>query len=480
MNAGTARGSADVDAAMRSLDGARSRLQALVDALRSGGSAYADDEASLLGEVARVGESPSAPTVSIVVWARSGALPARTLATIARHRFGEASAEIVLAGPLPAGLRVPGVRIVPVEERTGAGAAYAAGAAAARGKYLCFLDEAGWVQAGWLGGMLGALRSDPLNGAVAAKTLFPDGSLACAGGIVWRDGQLARYGCGEDAADSRYACRRGVDYAAGACVTVSREAFKQAGGFGSGYRTRDYAIADLCFRLQSRGYRVEYEPRAAVQCPDRPEAGSDDEDRRAFCAAWSEPLERRPERQAASVDAVAFARNGGQTVLLADAGREPRMDEIVRALRKARYNVALLPDADVLLQCGAAPVQALGVHVLHGTAAGQTEEQALQLLLPRLSAAWFMDRGALLRWSPLLRLNKALRIVFDAAYDGAAHIDQAVIDAADCVFCRSEQQREELLAAGAHDVRIAPQELDYAAVTPLVSGLLATPQRVNA
>jgi GT2 family glycosyltransferase len=62
-----------------------------------------------------------------------------------------------------------------------------AGAAAARGDYLVFLNNDTAVQPGWLDALVETFDTQERVGLVGAKLIYPDGRLQEAGGIVFSD-----------------------------------------------------------------------------------------------------------------------------------------------------------------------------------------------------------------------------------------------------------------------------------------------------
>ncbi|MGH9269369.1 MAG: glycosyltransferase family 2 protein, partial [Acidimicrobiales bacterium] len=134
-----------------------------------------------------------------------------------------------------------------------------AGAAAARGRYLLFLNNDTHVQQGWLTALLRPMLADPSVGVVGAKLLYPDGKLQEAGAIIWRDGSGWNYGRNQEPGRPEYNYVREVDYCSGACLMVRRELFEQAGGFDARYAPAYYEDADLAFTARKLGYKVLYQ-----------------------------------------------------------------------------------------------------------------------------------------------------------------------------------------------------------------------------
>lgn len=131
------------------------------------------------------------------------------------------------------------------------------GAEQAAGEYLLFLnDDMEIVQEDWLDRMAGQ-ASVPHAGAVGAKLLYPGSSRIQHTGII----NLAEGPChalaGYDDNGDYYFARNLLDYdyaaVTGACLMISAEKFRQAGGFDEELQVA-YNDVELCFRLVEQGY----------------------------------------------------------------------------------------------------------------------------------------------------------------------------------------------------------------------------------
>ena len=90
-------------------------------------------------------------------------------------------------------------------------------------------------------------------GAVAAKLVYPDGTLQEAGGIVWRDGSAWNFGRGEDPSLPEFNYVREVDYGSAAALLVRSEVWRAVGGFDERYAPAYYEDTDLCFAARALG-----------------------------------------------------------------------------------------------------------------------------------------------------------------------------------------------------------------------------------
>lgn len=139
-----------------------------------------------------------------------------------------------------------------------------AGAAAARGRYLLFLNNDTLVKENWLDALVDTFEQVPNVGIAGSRLLFPDGTLQEAGGIIWRLGDGWNWGRGADPALPAFSYLRDADWVSGAALMIGRDLFDDLGGFDEIYVPAYYEDTDLAFRVRARGKRVVVQPASEV------------------------------------------------------------------------------------------------------------------------------------------------------------------------------------------------------------------------
>jgi O-antigen biosynthesis protein len=353
------------------------------------------------------------------------------------------------------------------------------GASLARGKYLVFLNNDTVVRDGWLDHLVVAAESDGSIGVVGSKLIFPDGRLQEAGSILWRDASGWNVGRGERAEDPLYNFRRDVDYVSGAALLVRRDVFERAGRFSETFLPAYYEDADLCFTVRSLGYRVIYEPQSVVVHYDG--ASSSDAsvgakrfqevNRPKFREKWADVLDRHLENDRSNVAVAMRGGRRGRTVLVIDsyvplydreAGSQ-RMFHIVKMLRRAGFNVIFLPDNFAAMQPYTRELQQLGVEVLHHVDGGRTQAEALDAVLPLLDFAWISRPELYQKYEPLMRRNRATRIIYDT------------VD-----LCHVRKRREAELLGESDDEWLKLQQMEFEAAGSADATVVVTPEEREA
>src|SRR5581483_4218322 len=220
-----------------------------------------------------------------------------------------------------------GIRVVKLQKNVGFVGASNAGAGAARGRYIHFLNNDTIVTDGYSRALLDTFDSDSQVGAAVSQLLYPGGRLCEAGAIIWDDGHGWNYGRGDSPHDWRYRTVRAVDYGSAASLVVRKDAFDDVGGFDASFAPAYYEDADLCFKLRQAGWPVVYQPHSVVYHREGSTYGSNvrkdanilqNAHRLAFTEKWREELSRHFSPNRRNVDVAARRLAGAPTMLIAD------------------------------------------------------------------------------------------------------------------------------------------------------------------
>jgi GT2 family glycosyltransferase len=298
---------------------------------------------------------------------------------------GEASFEVILVDDcstdstiqLCRGIR--GLRLVRNNKNLGFIHSCNKGAAAARGRYLLFLNNDTTVTEGWLDRMVETFETFRDVGAVGAKLVYPDGRIQEAGGIVWRDGSACNYGWGMDPDTPECNYAREVDYCSGACLMVPKELWCDVGMFDTRYAPAYYEDTDLAFRLREKGKRVIYQSAAVVHHCEGATAGTSTnsgvkqhqvENQQRFYERWQQVL--RHHRPNADLPELEKERHVERRALIIDH-RLPtpdrdsgslRMFNLVQIIRDLGFKVTFLPENLLAQQPYLNSLTARGIEVI--------------------------------------------------------------------------------------------------------------------
>jgi GT2 family glycosyltransferase len=219
---------------------------------------------------------PGQPTVSIVIPNRDAAQVLEPCVNGLLHRTSYPNIELVIVDngssdpevlELYRSLERAGrAVIVPFNRSFNFSAACNAGAAAARGDLLLFLNnDIEVIQPDWLDELARwALRPDV--GIVGAKLLYPDRTIQHAG-VVFGLGLVAhifsRAPEGTSGVFGSSECYRNYLAVTGACQMMRRDVFRRLGGYDEGFRLV-FSDVVLCLEARRAGYRVVYTPHARL------------------------------------------------------------------------------------------------------------------------------------------------------------------------------------------------------------------------
>jgi GT2 family glycosyltransferase len=254
-----------------------------------------------------------------------------------------------------------------------------AGAAAARGEFLLFLNNDTQVTSGWLDELLACFAEEEGCGIAGSRLAYPDGRLQEAGGIVYSNGEAWTYGRFEKRDAPRFLYRRDVDYVSGASLMIAADLFQAIGGFDTRYAPAYCEDMDLAFAVRAAGRRVIYQPTSlVVHCEGissglSPFAGVkryQSINRVKLTEKWQDALIRQPQPKSPVEQAI--RRHGMRHILIVDAltpdpSRDSgslRLINIIQIMHELGWQITFMANNRRASATEIALLGRLGVHVL--------------------------------------------------------------------------------------------------------------------
>ncbi|MGJ4804458.1 glycosyltransferase [Luteimonas sp. SDU82] len=384
--------------------------------------------------------------------------------------------------------QVEGVRVVARAVNGGFIAACNAGAAAARGRVLVFLNNDTVPQPGWLDALLETFRTHPDTGLAGAQLLYPDGRLQEAGGVVFSDGSAWNYGRFESPDDPRFAYVREADYLSGAAIAIPRELFGDVGGFDARYAPAYYEDTDLAFAVRAAGLRVRYQPAARVLHDEGATAGTDVSQGPKAAQARNQAVFARHRAAAlalqpppGTIPTPATLHRGQRQILVVDSttpapdrdSASLRLVNLMRLLREEGAHVVFLP-AD-LAHAGryTRALQQLGIEVWHAPFVRRLPAW-LKQHGPRFGTVMVSRHYVMRALLPLLReYATGARLVFDSVDLHYVRETRTAQLAGDAVLLRNaaRTRRLELEVVAGSDITTVVSQAEVAELASQAPGV---------
>ncbi|MEW9571374.1 glycosyltransferase [Rhodanobacter sp. Si-c] len=275
--------------------------------------------------------------------------------------------------------QIDGLRLLRNERNLGFIGSCNAGAAAARGEYLLFLNNDTQVTPGWLDRLLDCFAEEPGCGIAGSRLAYPDGRLQEAGGLVYADGSAWNYGRFEQRDDPRFLYRRDADYVSGAALMIEATLFHDVGGFDRRYAPAYCEDMDLAFAARAAGRRVIYQPESLVVHCEGISSGLDPfagvkqcqiANRATFADKWQAALQRQPAPRTPVETAIHHERWPHILIvdaLTPDAARDSgslRLLNIMQLLRELGWRVSFMADNRAATHDEIVQLGRVGAHAL--------------------------------------------------------------------------------------------------------------------
>ena len=249
----------------------------------------------------------------------------------------------------------------------------------AKGRVIVFLNNDTYVLPGWLDYLIETLDANSDIGLVGSKLIFSDGRMQECGGLIFSDGSGWNYGRYDDPRKPEYSYLRDSDYVSGASIAISRELWKNLGGFDERYEMAYYEDTDLAFQVRQAGKRVVVQPLSQLIHFEGISSGTDVTtgvkryqvvNGEIFRQRWAKTIAGYG---SADPNRLPIHRGSKGTILVIDA-RTPMPDrdsgsmdtyQYLRILKSFGYHVVFVPENLVHAGHYSAELQRIGVQVLY-------------------------------------------------------------------------------------------------------------------
>jgi len=384
--------------------------------------------------------------------------------------------------------KVGGIRLFRNRENQGFIRSCNAGAEAARGEFLYFLNNDTEVTPGWLDELLRTFDEFPGTGLAGSKLIYPDGRLQEAGGIIWKDASAWNFGRFQDPLLPVFNYAREVDYCSGASIMVPRKLFAELGGFDERYLPAYCEDSDLALKIRERGQRVIYQPLSTVIHHEGITSGTDtsqgvkayqiDNTRKLF-ERWRERLQTHQE-PGIDADAAKDRRATRRALVIDHCTPTPNQDagsltvfNLLLLLREMDFQVTFIPEHNFLyMPQYTTALQRAGVEVLYAPYVTAVE-QHLNECGQRYDLAFLFRPGVVERHLKTIRKccpkAKVLYHTVDLHFLRMAREAELVADKAK-QRAADEMKQRELAAIRAADASIVHSTAELEMLQPMLAG----------
>ncbi len=254
-----------------------------------------------------------------------------------------------------------------------------AGVGAARGTYVCLLNNDTEPTAGWLDELVAAFGRFDKVGLVGSKLLYPDGTLQDAGGIIWGSGNPWNYNLSKNPWEPRFSYARQVDYVSGAAMMTTRAIWDQVGGLSSYLEPMYFEDTDFAFKVREAGFTTWFVPSSIVYHYEGMTSGTDtttgfkrfqEVNRPAFKKRWSKAFADNG-KEGIAPDLAKDRNIVGRVLFIdsttptpdRDAGSYAAIQEI-RLVQSLGYKVTFLPENLANMASRTSDLEKMGVEVI--------------------------------------------------------------------------------------------------------------------
>ena len=157
-----------------------------------------------------------------------------------------------------------GLHLIQTKNNLGFSGACNEGAKAASGQTILFLNSDTIVCHAALSSVVALFTQHADVAIIGSRLLNMDFSLQEAGGIVWANGEAAKFGRGALPRLPEFEFVRNCDYVSGAALFIKKTIWEELHGFDDEFAPAYYEDTDLCMRANQKGYRVVYCPQSNV------------------------------------------------------------------------------------------------------------------------------------------------------------------------------------------------------------------------